>query len=79
LLLIYNGFNPDTKLYNSSRFRESKVAEECEVEEESSSNKLNAYLAREDEYELDSNNKGSVDSKGLDNEEEVTDFKRFSD
>jgi hypothetical protein len=78
LLLIYNRFNPNTKLYNSSRFRESKVAEECKVKEESSSNKLNTYLTREDKYKLDSNNKGSVDLKGLDNKEEVTDFKRFS-
>jgi hypothetical protein len=79
LPLVYNGFDPDTKLYNSGRFRESKVAEECEVEEESSSDELDAYLAREDKYKLDSDDKGSVDSKGSDDEEEVTDFKGFSD
>jgi hypothetical protein len=76
---VYNGFDPDTKLYDSSRFKEGKVAEECEVEEESSSDKLDAYLAREDEYKLDSGDEGGVDSKGLDDDKEVTDFKGFSD
>jgi hypothetical protein len=75
---VYNRFNPNTKLYNSSRFKEGKVAKECKVKEESSSNKLNAYLTREDKYKLDSSNKGSADSKGLDNNKEVTDFKGFS-
>jgi hypothetical protein len=75
---VYNRFDPDTKLYDSGRFKEGKVAEKCEVKEESSSNKLNAYLAREDKYKLDSSNKGSVDSKGLDNDKEVIDFKGFS-
>jgi hypothetical protein len=75
---VYNRFNPNTKLYNSSRFKEGKVTKKCKVKEESSSNKLNTYLAREDKYKLDSSNKSSVDLKGLDNNKEVIDFKRFS-
>ena len=76
---VYDRFDPDTKLYDSGRFRESKVAEECEVEEESSGDELDAFLAREDEYELDSDDEGSVDSKGSDDDKEVTDFEGFSD
>jgi hypothetical protein len=75
---VYNSFNPDTKLYNSGRFKPGKVAEECEVKEESLGNNLNNYLTKEDKYKLDSNNKGSADLKGLDKKAEVTDFKGFS-
>jgi hypothetical protein len=75
---VYNRFNPNTKLYNSSRFKEGKAAKEYKVKEESSSNKLNTYLTREDKYKLDSSNKGSIDLKGLDNNKKVIDFKRFS-
>jgi hypothetical protein len=75
---VYNSFNPNTKLYNSSRFKLGKVAEECKVKEESLSNNFNNYLAKEDKYKLDSNNKSSADLKGLDKKAEVIDFKRFS-
>jgi hypothetical protein len=75
---VYNSFNPNTKLYNSSRFKLGKVAKECKVKEESLGDNLNNYLAKEDKYKLNSNNKGSVDLKGLDKKAEVTDFKRFS-
>jgi hypothetical protein len=75
---VYNSFNPNTKLYNSSRFKLGKVAKECKVKEESLSNNLNNYLAKEDEYKLNSNNKGNIDLKGLDKKAEVIDFKRFS-
>jgi hypothetical protein len=75
---VYNGFNPNTKLYNSSRFKLGKVAEECKVKEESLGNNLNNYLAKKDKYKLNSNNKGSADLKGLDKKVEVIDFKRFS-
>jgi hypothetical protein len=75
---VYNGFNPNTKLYDSGRFKLGKVAEECKVKEESLGNNLNNYLAKEDEYKLNSNNKGSVDLKGVDKKVEVTDFKGFS-
>jgi hypothetical protein len=75
---VYNSFNPNTKLYNSSRFKLGKVAEECKVKEESLGDNLNNYLTKEDKYKLNSNNKGSTDLKGLDKKAEVTDFKGFS-
>jgi hypothetical protein len=75
---VYNSFDPNTKLYDSSRFKPGKVAKECKVKEESSGNNLNNYLTKEDEYKLNSNNKGSADLKGLDKKAEVIDFKRFS-
>jgi hypothetical protein len=74
---VYNRFNSNTKLYNSSRFKEGKVAKECKVKEESSSNKLNTYLTREDKYKLDSSNKSSIGLKSLDNNKKVIDFKEF--
>jgi hypothetical protein len=75
---VYNSFNPNTKLYNSSRFKLGKVAEECKVKEESLGNNLNTYYAGNNKYKLDSNNKTSADLKGLDKKAEVIDFKRFS-
>jgi hypothetical protein len=75
---VYNSFNPNTKLYNSGRFKPGKVTEECKVEEESLGNDLNNYLAKEDEYKLNSNDEGGADLKGLDKKAEVTDFKGFS-
>jgi hypothetical protein len=75
---VYNSFNPDTKLYNSGRFKLGKVAKECKVKEESLGNNLNNYFAKKDKYKLNSNNKGSADLKSLDKKVEVIDFKRFS-
>jgi hypothetical protein len=75
---VYNRFNSNTKLYNSRRFKEGKAAREYKVKEESLGNKLNTYYTRKDKYKLDSSNKSSVDLKGLDNNKEVIDFKRFS-
>jgi hypothetical protein len=75
---VYNSFNPNTKLYNSSRFKLGKVTKEYKVKEESLGNNLNNYLAKKDKYKLNSNNKSSVDLKGLDKKEEVIDFKGFS-
>jgi hypothetical protein len=80
LPLVYDGFDPDTKLYDSGRFKEGKVSEECEVEEESLGDELDTYLARDDKYELDSGDEGAASSEGAtDNDEEVMDFKGFSD
>jgi hypothetical protein len=76
---VYNSFNSNTKLYNSSRFKLGKVAKECKVKEESLGNNLNNYLAKEDKYKLNSNNKGSVDLDSLGNNKEITNFKGFSD
>jgi hypothetical protein len=79
LLLVYNSFNSNTKLYDSGRFKEGKVLEECKVEEESLGNKLNTYLARDNKYKLNSRDEGAASSKGaIDNNKEVTDFKGFS-
>jgi hypothetical protein len=75
---VYDGFDPDTKLYDSGRFKPGKVAEECEVEEESSGDDLDNYLAKEDEYELDSDDEGGADLEGSDEKAEVTDFEGFS-
>jgi hypothetical protein len=75
---VYNSFNSNTKLYNSSRFKLGKVAKEYKVKEESLSNNLNIYYASNNKYKLNSNNKTSADLKGLDKKAEVTDFKRFS-
>jgi hypothetical protein len=75
---VYNSFNSNTKLYNSSRFKLGKVTKEYKVEEESLSNNLNNYLTKENKYKLNSNNKGSADLKGLNKKVEVIDFKRFS-
>jgi hypothetical protein len=75
---VYNSFNPNTKLYDSSRFKLGKVTKECEVKEESLGNNLNNYLTKKDKYKLNSNNKGSVDLKGLDKKAEVINFKGFS-
>jgi hypothetical protein len=75
---VYNSFNSNTKLYNSSRFKLGKVAKEYKVKEESLSNNLNIYYASNNKYKLNSNNKTSADLKGLDKKVEVTDFKRFS-
>jgi hypothetical protein len=76
---VYDGFDPNTKLYDSGRFKPGKVAEECEVEEESLGDDLNNYLAKKDKYKLNSDDEGSADLKGLDKKAEVTDFKGFSD
>jgi hypothetical protein len=75
---VYNSFNLNTKLYNSSRFKLGKVTKEYKVKEESLGNNLNNYLTKKDKYKLNSNNKGSVELKGLDKKVEVIDFKRFS-
>jgi hypothetical protein len=75
---VYNSFDPDTKLYDSSRFKPGKVAEECKVKEESLGDDLDNYLAKEDEYKLNSDDKGGADLKGLDKKAEVIDFKGFS-
>jgi hypothetical protein len=75
---VYNSFNSNTKLYNSSRFKLGKVTKECKVKEESLSNNFNNYFTKKDKYKLNSNNKSSIDLKGLDKKVEVIDFKRFS-
>jgi hypothetical protein len=75
---VYNSFNSNTKLYNSSRFKLGKVAKEYKVKEESLSNNLNIYYASNNKYKLNSNNKTSADLKSLDKKAEVIDFKGFS-
>jgi hypothetical protein len=75
---VYNSFNSNTKLYNSSRFKLGKVAKECKVKKESLGNNFNIYFTKKDKYKLNSNNKGSIDLKGLDKKAEVIDFKGFS-
>jgi hypothetical protein len=56
---VYNSFNSNTKLYNSSRFKLGKVTKECKVKEESLSNNFNNYFTKKDKYKLNSNNKSS--------------------
>jgi hypothetical protein len=75
---VNNSFNPNTKLYNSSRFKLGRVTKEYKVKEESLSNNLNNYLTKEDKYKLNSNNKGSIDLDSLGNNKEITNFKEFS-
>jgi hypothetical protein len=75
---VYNSFNSNTEVYNSSRFKLGKVTKEYKVKEEFLGNNLNNYLTKKDKYKLNSNNKGSVELKGLDKKVEVIDFKRFS-
>jgi hypothetical protein len=75
---VYNSFNSNTKLYNSSRFKLGKVTKKCKVKEEFLSNNFNNYFTKKDKYKLNSNNKSSIDLKGLDKKVEVIDFKRFS-
>jgi hypothetical protein len=75
---VYNSFNSNTKLYNSSRFKLGKVAKEYKVKEEFLGNNLNNYLTKKDRYKLNSNNKSSIDLDSLGNNKEITNFKRFS-
>jgi hypothetical protein len=75
---VYNSFNSNTKLYNSSRFKLGKVAKEYKVKEEFLGNNFNNYFTKDSKYKLNSNNKSSVDLKGLDKKVEVIDFKGFS-
>jgi hypothetical protein len=50
---VLDGFDPNTKLYDSGRFKLGKVAGECEVEEESSGDDLDNYLAEKDDEVTD--------------------------
>jgi hypothetical protein len=75
---VYNSFNSNNKLYNSSRFKLGKVTKEYKVKEESLSNNFNNYFTKKDKYKLNSNNKSSIDLKGLDKKVEVINFKKFS-
>jgi hypothetical protein len=57
---VYNSFNLNTKLYNSSRFKLGKVTKECKVKKESLGNNLNTYYTSNNKYKLNSNNKTNV-------------------
>jgi hypothetical protein len=75
---VYNSFNSNTKLFNSSRFKLGKVTKEYKVKEKSLGNNLNTYYTSKDKYKLNSSNKDSTNLKSLNNNKEIIDFKEFS-